>query len=316
MATPIYTPPSTGYTAAFGGVPQVPDPTSTARDATSGAIGNYGGLMALLNMINPSYSQQNRVIGSELRGELPADVVGQINQFGAERGVNRGVTGSPNSMAAIMRALGLASLGQTAKGMSDAGNVAGQTGQILSPFMATARDQQQSAADAFMLKSAPNPAAANAASMDAVRAGMNSAWAAKHPTPQGAKADPNASVAKGDFIDSNGMWGNFDASGLINGYQGRTGGTMQDGLYMGKGANIPVPDSMYRNSPPPFMTTPNNGIYMGNKFNKPDPLADFWDMWDDSAEPGLLNDGSVDPNQSTGNTDTGVDDFSSWWEDL
>jgi hypothetical protein len=54
-------------------------------------------------------AQRSKNIGAELRGEVPQDVVNQILQQGAERGIMTGSPGSPNSNAAMLRALGLTS---------------------------------------------------------------------------------------------------------------------------------------------------------------------------------------------------------------
>lgn len=58
-------------------------------------------------------------IGAELRGQIPADVLRQLQQQAAERGVATGSPGSPNANAAYLRALGLTSLDLTGRGESD-----------------------------------------------------------------------------------------------------------------------------------------------------------------------------------------------------
>lgn len=63
-------------------------------------------------------TQSSANIGSELRGELPADVVRTLGQQAAERGVATGSPGSPNTNAAYLRALGLTSLDLTGMGQS------------------------------------------------------------------------------------------------------------------------------------------------------------------------------------------------------
>jgi hypothetical protein len=67
----------------------------------------------------PALEEQSSAnIGSELRGELPADVLRQLQQQSAERGVATGSPGSPNTNAAYLRALGLTSLDLTGRGQS------------------------------------------------------------------------------------------------------------------------------------------------------------------------------------------------------
>ena len=64
-------------------------------------------------------AQSSANIGSELEGQLPADVVRQLSQQAAERGVAIGSPASPNSRAALLRALGLTSLDLTGRGQAE-----------------------------------------------------------------------------------------------------------------------------------------------------------------------------------------------------
>lgn len=88
-------------------------------------------------------AQSTANIGSELKGEVPADVVRMLAQQAAERGVATGAAGSPNSMSAYLRALGLTSLGQQATGQSNLTSALARnpgapiydpTGQVLTPY--------------------------------------------------------------------------------------------------------------------------------------------------------------------------------------
>ena len=54
-----------------------------------------------------------------LRGEVPPDVLRQIQQRGAERGVSTGMTGGPNMNASWLQALGLTSLGLQQQGSKE-----------------------------------------------------------------------------------------------------------------------------------------------------------------------------------------------------
>lgn len=62
----------------------------------------------------PNYAdmvgQRTQNIGSQLKGQLPQDVINQISQQAAERGVGSGSPGSANSNSAYLRALGLNSM--------------------------------------------------------------------------------------------------------------------------------------------------------------------------------------------------------------
>jgi hypothetical protein len=64
--------------------------------------------------------QSSDNIGSELKGEVPADVMQRLAQSAAERGVSSGISAdSPNGNAAYLRALGLTSLDLTGKGQQE-----------------------------------------------------------------------------------------------------------------------------------------------------------------------------------------------------
>ena len=70
---------------------------------------NYGGMLG----------QRSKNIGGLLKGEVPTDVLQQIQQSGAERGVATGMPGSPNANASWLRALGLTSLGLQQQGSKE-----------------------------------------------------------------------------------------------------------------------------------------------------------------------------------------------------
>jgi hypothetical protein len=65
--------------------------------------------------------QRSDVIGSQLEGEVPDDVLSQILQSAAERGIMTGSPGSPNASAAYLRALGQTSMGLQQQGMQNLG---------------------------------------------------------------------------------------------------------------------------------------------------------------------------------------------------
>ena len=60
------------------------------------------------------------IIQQQMTGMLPADVLSNIYQQGAERGVSTGMPGSGNANAATMRALGLTSLDLQQQGLDNA----------------------------------------------------------------------------------------------------------------------------------------------------------------------------------------------------
>jgi len=104
-------------------------PYTSASEATSFNLGSGANTEALTGQINALNRQGQAAalgsripnatgleaessanIGSELAGNLPADVIRNLQQAAAERGVAVGSPGSPNSSAAYLRALGLSSL--------------------------------------------------------------------------------------------------------------------------------------------------------------------------------------------------------------
>lgn len=187
--TARYTPPS-GYTAAYGGIPSVPEPTQSAGQAITGNAGNLNSLVSLLggvdtsqqnqllgqyNMAIPNYGGLTRtastVAGQNLSGQLPQDVVNEIAQQGAERGLATGSPGSPNSNAAYLRALGLDTLAQQQTGFQQLGQLTSTApiAPLFNPasFLVTAEQEQAANAARDLYQSAPIPAAAAAAARSA-----------------------------------------------------------------------------------------------------------------------------------------------------
>lgn len=114
---PEYT--ASGYSSNTGTIPwagQVP------YGETAGAINRFMNSQALnaykANL--PGYAnavgQRSENTQQMLEGQLPQDVIGQIGQQAAERGIGGGNPGSPNANAAYLRALGLNSLDMMGQG--------------------------------------------------------------------------------------------------------------------------------------------------------------------------------------------------------
>jgi hypothetical protein len=116
---PGYTPPTFNY-----------GPGSTSTGTTG--LGDLASYINSINRQGQTAANQARIpgavgleaqssanIGSELQGQLPADVLRLIQQQGAERGVATGSPGSPNSNAAYLQALGLTSLDLTQRGQQN-----------------------------------------------------------------------------------------------------------------------------------------------------------------------------------------------------
>jgi hypothetical protein len=97
-------------------------------------------------------AQSSANIQNELGGKLPADVINQLQQQAAERGVATGSPGSPNSNAAYLKALGLTSLdltnmGQsaltTAEGRNPAAPIFDPSSQLITPYQTATLSLQE-----------------------------------------------------------------------------------------------------------------------------------------------------------------------------
>lgn len=188
--------PSVGWTAAYGGVPGVTNPTSSAAGALAGNLQNLAGIYGLAGSVNtfqnqaaaqglnqnlPGYgnmiAQSSDNILANLRGQVAPDVIAQIAQSAAQRGIAGGFgAGSPNSNAAYLRALGLTSMGLQQTGESQLTGAINRT-PVAQPFNVTSMfvspEQQQSAQQAANLyASAPNPQAAALAAEAAANRGI------------------------------------------------------------------------------------------------------------------------------------------------
>lgn len=80
-----------------------------------------------LPQYNPMRDQQSDVINQQLKGQVPNDVVNQIIQSAAERGILTGAPGSPNTNAAYLRSLGLTSAAQQQAGVANLDTAIKQT---------------------------------------------------------------------------------------------------------------------------------------------------------------------------------------------
>ncbi len=184
-----------GGQGAFGTVPQIPDPNDTAAAAISGNMGNMAGLYGLTNQLNTLIGNQARLpyelnlpnytamtgassdnILSQLHGQVPTDVSNQLQQLGAERGISTGSIGSPNANTALMRALGLTSLGLQQQGEGNLTAAIGRTptGKQFDPssFLVNPADQQMAQFYANLFKAAPDPTAAGNAGIEKLLKGL------------------------------------------------------------------------------------------------------------------------------------------------
>jgi hypothetical protein len=197
MATALQTTPVNSWNPAYGGVPSVPDPTSTASASIAGNLANLSKIgqlgtgvtgqnvtnsMAPLTSALPGLTgdlgAQMGNISSMIGGQIPADVLTQLQQQSAERGVSSGLApGSPNSNAAYLKSLGLTSLGLEQTGQSDLTSLMGSIPQpgVFNPqsMMTTPQQQQQAQEAASVLGASPIPAAAAGTNMSALMSALS-----------------------------------------------------------------------------------------------------------------------------------------------
>lgn len=175
-----------GYTAAYGGKPLVPNPNATAAGAIQGNLANMpaiAGLAEDINAINlggvmndvttniPNYydliGQRSDVLNSWLAGDLAPGTKDMIREAGAEFGIGSGMgPGAGPSLAnmATVRSMGMTAEDQAAKGLS--GLQASISGRPQAPLydpgqMLTSPSEAQTAQWlANLLKAAPDPTAA------------------------------------------------------------------------------------------------------------------------------------------------------------
>jgi hypothetical protein len=191
------------YDPAFGGIPTLPSPIASQGAAVSGDLGNLSSILQLLSNLDtaqqqqllgqyntaiPNYSELTSTassnIGQELHGGVPQDVISQLTQQAAERGISTGMPGSSNSNAAYLRALGLTSLGQQQTGMQNLATMT-QTAPVAplynpASLLVTPEQQQQEASAQSLYNAAPVPAAAAQKAMQTASAVGGSAlpwWA-------------------------------------------------------------------------------------------------------------------------------------------
>lgn len=102
-----YNPAATATNTSTNGTPYADLASSVNQFMTSQAQAPY--IQNLPNYMQ-SVAQRSANTGQMLKGEVPTDVVNQIMQQAAERGIAGGAPSSQNSNAAYLRALGLNSL--------------------------------------------------------------------------------------------------------------------------------------------------------------------------------------------------------------
>lgn len=184
------------YDPAYGGIPRVPNPTTTASTSIAGNLSNIynlhnlatgaggaagagvmAGLGAEIPGVSGSIGAATGNINELLSGQVPQDVITQLQQQAAEIGAGSGMGPmSPSTNAGYLKALGLTSLGMKQQGQTalDAlmGSVPRAPAFDPSSMMVNPRDQQQAAEMAQVLGNAPVPAAAARANVNALQQGL------------------------------------------------------------------------------------------------------------------------------------------------
>jgi hypothetical protein len=114
---------SRGYTGAIPGL----------ETGIASGVNRFMTQQAQLPFVSnlPLYSQmrgqQSQNIMSMLQGDVPGDVINQIMQQAAERGIATGSPGGPGANSAYLKALGLTSLGLQQQGSQLLGGAIEQT---------------------------------------------------------------------------------------------------------------------------------------------------------------------------------------------
>ena len=186
---PVWTGAATASHGAYGTAPTLPAPVSTLPAATTGAIAAGNQVNLQLPGYGASLSNIGGNIQSETAGTLPPDVIRQMQQQAAERGVATGTSGGPNNdatyLAAVLRSsLDLTNLGQTNLLRQLPALPGSQISQNpeFSPSSAAATDVNSSNA---IYRSAPDPRAAAEAAMRAASAGISAGRGSVPSAPSG-----------------------------------------------------------------------------------------------------------------------------------
>ena len=203
-------PPIDWSSTAWGSKPNVPLPTDTLPGLLSGNIANLGQLYGLAGSINqfqtsqaplglvanlPNYQammgQSSGNALAELRGQVPQDVITQLEQQSAERGVSTGQgPNSANTNAEYLRALGLTSIQMQQLGQSTLAQDIGLTPQArpfdVSSMLVTPAQQQQAAVARALYAAAPDPAANARARWQMAQSGLAAGQGALGPAGSGA----------------------------------------------------------------------------------------------------------------------------------
>lgn len=156
---------------AYGAVPQLPSYTKDISTQVGPDV--YGQLTKNLPGYQGMVGASSGNIAANLGGRVSSDVIAQLQQGAAERGISTGTEGSGNNNAAYLKALGLTSMQLQQLGESQLTAAIGRT-----PIqqMQTGTQQSDLAAQQAIYNAAPNPTMAAGANLSAARAGMGAGF--------------------------------------------------------------------------------------------------------------------------------------------
>ena len=180
---------------AYGTVPTMPNPATTQASALAANLSQMDQIKSIMAQINQQSAQSAMLpmtlnlpgyqgamgqamgnVQQNLAGQVPGDVWTQMQQGAAERGIGMGSPTSPNANAAMLRALGLTSLGLQQTGQQNLTNLMGAVprGTLYDPsqMLVTPAQQQEAQYMSNVLAAAPNPAQAAAAEEAAIQRGI------------------------------------------------------------------------------------------------------------------------------------------------
>lgn len=173
----------TGYTSAYGGIPNLPLYTTDTTQQIGTDIGSQ--IRAQAPLFDPTMGAQWQAAYEGSRGMVPTDVATNLAQEMAERGQGIGFApGAANTNAALAKALGLTSYQIQQQALADAKNL-----ESMVPIQQTQLGTQTTdlGAQRAVYAAAPVPSAAAAAGMAAVQSGygrgMGSVGMPQAPTP-------------------------------------------------------------------------------------------------------------------------------------
>jgi hypothetical protein len=154
-----------------------PPITTNAPATTATAIQTGNTVNAQLPGYQNSLATIGGNISSEVAGQLPPDVIRQIQQSAAERGVSTGSPGSDNSNASYLQSLGLNSLQLQQTGQQNLQSILPSLpGAAISQnpnFYVNPEQQYTRDLTSNIYQSSPDPTAAAQAGLAAVKSGVS-----------------------------------------------------------------------------------------------------------------------------------------------